>query len=68
MGYPISRIGDTSDHGGTIITGSTGFDIAGVPVARVGDILACPFVNDTLKLSHLPRSMFKKRGVKVSHC
>ena len=26
------------------------------------------FVNDTLKLSHLPRSMFKKRGVKVSHC
>ena len=25
-------------------------------------------VNDTLKLSHLPRSMFKKRGVKVSHC
>lgn len=42
MGYPISRIGDTSDHGGTIITGSTGFDIAGVPVARVGDILACP--------------------------
>ena len=30
-----------------------------------GAILA---VNDTLKLSHLPRSMFKKRGVKVSHC
>ena len=24
-------------------------------------------LNDTLKLSHLPRSMFKKRGVKVSH-
>ena len=29
---------------------------------------AVRFVNDTLKLSHLPRSMFKKRGVKVSHC
>ena len=28
----------------------------------------CVGVNDTLKLSHLPRSMFKKRGVKVSHC
>ena len=25
-------------------------------------------VNDTLKLIHFPRSMFKKRGVKVSHC
>lgn len=31
-------------------------------------ILARTSVNDTLKLSHLPRSMFKKRGVKVSHC
>ena len=25
-------------------------------------------VNDTLKLSHFPRRMFKRRGVKVSHC
>ena len=30
--------------------------------------LSGELVNDTLKLSHLPRSMFKKRGVKVSHC
>ena len=30
--------------------------------------ITTPTVNDTLKLSHLPRSMFKKRGVKVSHC
>ena len=31
----VARVGDTSDHGGTIITGSTGFDIAGVPVDYV---------------------------------
>ena len=35
------------------------------PMIRGAYLLA---VNDTLKLSHLPRSMFKKRGVKVSHC
>ena len=36
---------------------------------RVGwHIFDLEVVNDTLKLSHLPRSMFKKRGVKVSHC
>ena len=37
-----------------------------MPNYRVKIILLT--VNDTLKLSHLPRSMFKKRGVKVSHC
>ena len=43
------------------ITGVT----ADKPGAAIQDALS---VNDTLKLSHLPRSMFKKRGVKVSHC
>ncbi|TDR29100.1 PAAR domain-containing protein [Hydromonas duriensis] len=42
MSYPVSRIGDTSDHGGSIITGSTNFGVDGMPVARVGDILDCP--------------------------
>jgi uncharacterized Zn-binding protein involved in type VI secretion len=42
MTYPVSRVGDTSDHGGTIITGSSSFDVSGIPVARIGDILACP--------------------------
>ena len=44
-------------------------------ICSILDIKIFPFfdnaalgVNDTLKLSHLPRSMFKKRGVKVSHC
>ena len=42
MGYPVSKIGDTSDHGGAIITGSSSCKINDVPVARIGDILACP--------------------------
>ncbi len=42
MPYPVSRIGDTSDHGGSIITGSPSLQASGVPVARVGDILDCP--------------------------
>ena len=39
MSYPVSKIGDTSDHGGAIITGSGSFEVEGIPVARVGDIL-----------------------------
>ncbi|TDR30677.1 PAAR domain-containing protein [Hydromonas duriensis] len=42
MAYPVSRLGDTSDHGGTIITASPTFDVDGVHVARIGDILDCP--------------------------
>lgn len=41
MSYPVSRIGDTSDHGGQIITGSTNLQIENIPVARVGDTLDC---------------------------
>lgn len=42
MSYPVSKIGDTSDHGGAIITGSSSFDLEDIPVARIGDIFACP--------------------------
>jgi uncharacterized Zn-binding protein involved in type VI secretion len=42
MTYPVSRVGDTSDHGGTIITGSPSMIIEGRAVARVTDIFACP--------------------------
>ncbi|TDR28942.1 PAAR domain-containing protein [Hydromonas duriensis] len=42
MAYPVSKVGDTSDHGGAIVTGSSLFQVNGVPVARIGDILACP--------------------------
>ncbi len=41
MGRPSARLGDTSSHGGTIITGSDTTSINGKPAARVGDLHTC---------------------------
>jgi uncharacterized Zn-binding protein involved in type VI secretion len=37
----IARIGDLIDHGGSIISGSSGMLADGLPVARVGDSVMC---------------------------
>ena len=39
---PIARLGDTSDHGGTIITASTVVSCDGIGVAGQGDLHSCP--------------------------
>lgn len=38
----VGRLGDTTDHGGTIITASSVVVADGRPVARAGDLHACP--------------------------
>ncbi len=38
----VVRRGDTSSHGGAVISGSAKYQIEGASVARIGDILACP--------------------------
>lgn len=38
----VARLGDTSDHGGVIITSASTTKVNGVLVARVGDIHYCP--------------------------
>ncbi|MDX1669376.1 MAG: PAAR domain-containing protein, partial [Limnobacter sp.] len=35
-------VGDTTSHGGTVITGSSLFTVQGIPVARLGDSVTCP--------------------------
>mgnify|MGYP003601886914 CR=1 FL=1 len=42
MGLPVARLGDTSDHGGKIISASSTFTVGGIPVARVTDMFDCP--------------------------
>jgi uncharacterized Zn-binding protein involved in type VI secretion len=42
MGLTVARLGDTSDHGGAIVTAGTQHAAGGVAIARVTDILACP--------------------------
>lgn len=38
----LARVGDTSSHGGAIITGSPDLKANSQPVARLGDTLQCP--------------------------
>jgi uncharacterized Zn-binding protein involved in type VI secretion len=41
-GKPRIRIGDTTTHGGVVITGSATLSEDGVPVSRKGDTVTCP--------------------------
>lgn len=40
--YPVARIGDTSDHGGVIITSCSITTAGGALIARIGDLHSCP--------------------------
>ena len=44
MARQQARLGDTSSHGGTIITGSVTAFVNGRPVARMGDMHVCPIL------------------------
>lgn len=39
---PLIRIGDTTDHGGVVVSGAGSDIVEGKPVARVGDTVTCP--------------------------
>ena len=38
----LIRLGDTTNHGGKVITASETMRIKGIPVARIGDHVTCP--------------------------
>ncbi len=42
MSRPQARLGDSSSHGGMIITGAIRTMVNGRPVARMGDLHVCP--------------------------
>jgi uncharacterized Zn-binding protein involved in type VI secretion len=42
MALPVVRLGDSTSHGGKVISASTTHVINGVGIARVGDQVACP--------------------------
>ncbi|MGK0547386.1 PAAR domain-containing protein [Halomonas cupida] len=41
-GDGVIRVGDSSSHGGTVVTGQANYLVNGIPVAVVGDMVACP--------------------------
>ena len=42
MARPQARLGDMSSHGGVIITAAMRTVVNGMPLARMGDLHACP--------------------------
>lgn len=42
MSLKIITVGDSTDHGGQVISGSPNHDIAGKAIARLGDKVSCP--------------------------
>ncbi len=42
MSLRIITVGDDTDHGGKVISGSPNHTIAGRAIARVGDLVSCP--------------------------
>lgn len=44
MPLKIITVGDKTDHGGTVISGSPNHDIRGRAIARLGDQVDCPQV------------------------
>lgn len=42
MALPIVRLGDSTSHGGKVISASTTHLISNIGIARVGDKITCP--------------------------
>ena len=42
MARPQARLGDTTSHGGVIVTGAPRTFVNGRPLARLGDLHVCP--------------------------
>ncbi|MDD3484215.1 PAAR domain-containing protein [Azovibrio restrictus] len=38
----LIRLGDPTDHGGVVVSASPATLVEGKPVARIGDLVACP--------------------------
>ncbi len=55
MGSNIALLGDTSTHGGTIVTASSKMYVQDKKVARVTDILDCPIHGHSEILDGSPR-------------
>lgn len=42
MSKGVIRQGDSTSHGGTVVSAAESFTIMGKPVARIGDKVSCP--------------------------
>jgi uncharacterized Zn-binding protein involved in type VI secretion len=42
MPLPVIRLGDSTSHGGKVISASPTHTLHGIGIARVGDLVSCP--------------------------
>jgi uncharacterized Zn-binding protein involved in type VI secretion len=63
----LIRLGDTTNHGGEVVSASEWMKFRGVPVARIGDHVKCPEHPDTNpNVITEGDKKFKDRGVPVA--
>ena len=48
MPLPIVRLGDSTSHGGKVISASSTHLIDGIGIARVGDMITCPIAGHSI--------------------
>lgn len=63
MSKPFIVVGDRIDHGGAVASSTAATDIDGMPVARLGDKVACSQHGDTVIASGDPTVIIDGRPV-----
>lgn len=48
QGHLVIRLGDTTDHGGKVITAEQKWTLCGRPIARIGDHVICPLCDNKI--------------------
>lgn len=63
----VILLGDTTTHGGKVITASSTFEYMGIKVARVGDMVKCPKCKGTYPIAEGAVSAFDHTGKIARH-
>jgi uncharacterized Zn-binding protein involved in type VI secretion len=63
MGRRVIRVGDPGSHGGMVITGSPDVFANSKPVARLGDLYACPIHGINPIVTASPNTTANSKGV-----
>lgn len=50
----VARLGDSTSHGGVIVSGDSKVNVNGKPMARVGDKVSCPKCGDNKIVEGMP--------------
>lgn len=66
MARNVVRLGDTSSHGGTVISASTNVKANKIGVARDGDLHSCPIPNHGITSISAALSKSKANGRKIA--